>query len=78
MLTAVNNGTFFGFVFFSPANSEKERNLRQEFFQMNISSPGLLLHSEHKMLLKQHLKADSHLQNFSRQKSYTFFEVKQK
>lgn len=35
MLKAVNNGSFFVFVFFSPENSEKDTNLRQELIQMN-------------------------------------------
>lgn len=50
----------------------------QAFSQMNISSPGLLLHFEHKILFKQDQKPGSHLQNFPRQNSYIFFEVKLK
>lgn len=72
---------FLFFLFFflrTTKQQQQQQQKRQEFSQMNISSPSLLLHFEHKLMLQQDYKAGSHLQNFPRQKSHVLFEVKQK
>lgn len=67
---------FFLFSYFIFFKQNNNNNKSQKFSQMNISSPSVLLHFEHKLMFQQDYKAGSHLQNFPRQNYMYFLKLK--